>query len=124
MRVLLVHPEDSPTTGPWSQSRWDLVVDLGWAGTSQYAAWGEELGCPTFGLYSFSEWHDGVRRVEAIYRAGGDCLVDAEGIDWWKLLAPLRFQGFYEFLLLSKIAAKIQSSAQSGTGVRVELRVT
>jgi hypothetical protein len=112
MRVLLVHPEDSPTAGEWSNSRWDLVVDLGWAGASQYAVWSEKLRCPTSGLYSFSEWHEGVRRIREISHAGSDCLVDAEGIDWWELLAPTRFQDIYEFLLISKIAAEIQSPAE------------
>src|SRR6266478_1681212 len=109
MRVLLVHPEDSPTAGEWTDSRWDLVVDLGWAGTSQYAIWSEKLGCPTRGLYSFSEWHEGVRRIREISHAGSDCLEDAEGIDWWELFAPTCFQGIYEFLLLLKIAGEIQS---------------
>ncbi|MFZ0799675.1 MAG: hypothetical protein WCA13_17460 [Terriglobales bacterium] len=112
MRVLLVHPEDSPTAGEWSDSRWDLVVDMGWAGASQYAVWSEKLGCPTYGLYSFSEWHKGVRRIREICHAGSDCLVDAEGIDWWDLLAPTRFQGIYEFLLLLKISGEIQSPAE------------
>ena len=116
MRVLLVHPEDSPTAGEWSGSRWDLVVDLGWAGTSEYAIWSEKLSCPTRGLYSFSEWHEGVRRIREISHAGSDCLVDAEGIDWWELFSPTCFQGIYEFLLLLKIAGEIQPPA--------ELRVT
>jgi hypothetical protein len=113
MRVLLVHPEDSPTAGEWSGSRWDLVVDLGWAGTSQYAVWSEKLRCPTRGLYGFSEWHEGVRRIREISHAGSDCLVDAEGIDWWELFAaPTCFQGIYEFLLLLKIAGEIQTPAE------------
>jgi hypothetical protein len=112
MRVLLVHPKDSPTAGEWSNSRWDLVVDMGWAGTSQYAVWSEKLGCPTRGLYSFSEWHEGVRKIHELGHAGSDCLVDAEGIDWWELFAPLRFQAIYEFLLLLKVAGEIQTPAE------------
>jgi len=114
MRVLLVHPEDLPTAGEWSNSRWDwdLVVDLGWAGSIQYAVWSEELGCRVCGLYSRSEWHEGVRRMREICDAGSDCLVDAEGIDWWDLLAPQCFQGVYEFLLLLRIAGEIQSPAE------------
>ncbi|MBZ5666762.1 MAG: hypothetical protein LAO30_19430 [Acidobacteriia bacterium] len=112
MRVLLVHPEDSPTAGVWSGSHWDLVVDMGWAGTAQYADWSEKLGCPTLGLYSYAAWHDDIRRIHEIFQAGSDCLVDAEGIDWWELLAPVGFQGIYEFLLLLKIAGTIQSPAE------------
>src|SRR5271154_5358630 len=111
MRVLLVHPDDSPTAGEWS-SRWDLVVDLGWAGTAQYAAWTEEMGCPVRGLYSVSEWAEGVRRLREICQAGSGCLVDEEGIDWWELLAPQCFQGMYEFLLLLKISSEIELPAE------------
>lgn len=112
MRVLLVHPEDSPTAGEWSNSRWDLVVDMGWAGTSQYEVWSEKLNCPTHGLYSFSAWQGGVSRIREICHAGSDCLVDAEGIDWWELLAPTRFQVIYEFLLLLRISVEIQLPAE------------
>lgn len=112
MRVLLVHPEDSPIAGEWRGSRWDLVVDMGWAGTAQYADWSEKLACATRGLYSYGEWHEDVRGIHEIFRVGSDCLVDAEGIDWWELLAPVVFQGIYEFLLLSKIASEIRSPAE------------
>src|ERR1700687_3531203 len=112
MRVLLVHPEDLPTVGEWSVYRWDLVIDMGWAGSSQYAVWSEKLNCPTRGLYSFAEWHEGVRRIREIRHAGSDCLVDAGGIDWGELLAPMCFQGIYEFLLLLQIAGEIQSPAE------------
>ena len=99
-------------TGEWTGSRWDLVVDLGWAGTSQYAVWSEKLGCPTRGLYSFSEWHEGVRRIREICHAGSDCLVDAEGIDWWELFAPTCFLGIYEFLILLTLSGEIQAPAE------------
>jgi hypothetical protein len=115
MRVLLVHPEDSPTAGQWSNLRWDLVVDMGWAGASQYEVWSEELKCTTRGLYSLSEWSEGVRRIREVCRSGTDGLVDAGGIDWWRLLAPTRFQGIYEFLLLLKISREIPSSAEIRT---------
>ena len=119
MRVLLVHPDDSPTAGPWNDSRWDLVVDLGWAGKSQYADWSSELACTASGIYSYADWPKDVLRIQEIYRAGIGCLVDAEGIDWWKLLAPIPFQDFYDFLLLLKIANIIQASGEPG-----EIRVT
>jgi len=99
-------------TGEWTGSRWDLVVDLGWAGTSQYAIWSEKLGCPTRGLYSFSEWHEGVSRIREICHAGSDCLVDAEGIDWWELFAPTCFLGIYEFLILLTLSGEIQAPAE------------
>ena len=121
MRVLLVHPEDSPTTGEWSNSRWDLVVDLGWAGTAQYAVWSQALGCPVRGLYSLPQWRDSTSRMREIYQAGSGCLVDEEGIDWWKLLAPQCFQGIYDFLLLSKISAGISSPVSKSPA---EVRVT
>jgi hypothetical protein len=111
MRVLLVDPEDSVIEGPWALLRWDLIVDLGWAGSSQYAAWGVRFGCPVRSLLDFASWHEDVPRIRELCGIGNHHLVDAEGIDWWELLAPISYQQVYEFLLLQKLAAEIQTSA-------------
>jgi hypothetical protein len=111
MRVLLIHPEDSVIEGPWAVSRWDLIVDLGWAGSSQYAVWGEKLGCPVRSLFDFANWYEDVPRIRQLCGIGNDRLVDAEGIDWWELLAPSSYQQVYEFLLLQKVAREVQIPA-------------
>jgi hypothetical protein len=116
MRVLLVHPEDSVLSVPWSSLHWDLVVDLGWAGYSQYADWSAKIGCPVRSLYSFADWHEDVPRIRQLCGIGNNRLVDAEGIDWWELLAPNSYQQVYEFLLLQRVARELQ--------IPVEVRVT
>ena len=112
MRVLLVHPEDSVIEGPWAVSRWDLIVDLGWAGSSRYAVWGVKVGCPVSSIWDFADWHEDVRRIQELCGIGKNRLVDAEGIDWWELLAPNSYQQVYEFLLLQKVASEIQIPAE------------
>jgi hypothetical protein len=112
MRVLLVHPEDSVIDGPWAALRWDLIVDLGWAGSSQYAVWAAKVGCPVRSFWNFANWHEDVRRIQELCRVGNNRLVDAEGIDWWELLAPNSYQQVYEFLLLEKVASEVQVPAE------------
>jgi hypothetical protein len=112
MRVLLVHPEDSVIDGPWAFQRWDLIVDLGWAGSAQYAVWGAKVGCPVRSLWSFANWHEDVLRLPELCGIGNHRLVDSEGIDWWELLAPNSYQRVYEFLLLQKIARDVQTPTE------------
>jgi len=112
MRVLLLHPEDPPFDPRWSDSHWDLIVDLGWAGQSQYAEWRERFRCQVRGLYSFANWHDDVRRLHQVFSIGNGTLVDSEGIDWWALLTPRSYQGFYEFFLLQKVAGEIRPTPE------------
>jgi hypothetical protein len=107
-RLLLLHPEDSVLEGPWSSVRWSFVIDIGWAGSAQYADWSAKIGCPVRSLYSFAEWHEDVPRIQQLCGIGSNRLVDAEGIDWWELLAPNSYQQVYEFLLLQKVARELQ----------------
>jgi len=46
MRVLLLHPEDDPASGPWNHERWDRVVDLGTAGEETRNRWSGMFDCP------------------------------------------------------------------------------
>ncbi len=112
MRILLLHPEDSPLEGPWTNLRWDLIVDLGWAGSSQYEAWREQVGCQFRSVWGFADWKDDVRQIRKTFEVGNGCLIDAEGIDWWDLIAPTRVQRFYELLLLRKLAREISPLAE------------
>jgi len=112
MRVLLLHPEDTPFDRRWSASHWDLIVDLGWAGRSQYQVWTKQLACPVRALFGFADWQQDVRQIQQMLQLGNGRLVDAEGIDWWALLAPGAFQRFYEFWLLQKLAREIGTSPE------------
>jgi hypothetical protein len=112
MRVLVVHPEDSVVEGPWALSRWDLIVDLGWAGRSQNAKWGAKLDCPVRSLLEFANWREDVPRMRQFCGIGIDRLIDSEGIDWWELLAPSSYQQVYEFFLLQKVARELPIPAE------------
>jgi hypothetical protein len=112
MRILLLHPEDSPLDGPWTKFHWDLIADLGWAGRSQYQLWQKQLSCPVHGLFDYAEWREDVRHIQQAFEIGNDSLLDAEGIDWWMLLTPRNYLRFYEFLLLEKVAREIVPSSE------------
>src|SRR6202020_1207170 len=66
MRVLLLHPNDSPRRGPWASQCWDLVVDL--AKSAQFSAdvWQEQMHCSVLRSESFRE---GAEDVEAVRKA-------------------------------------------------------
>jgi hypothetical protein len=107
MKVLLVHPQDSPLEGAWTSACWDLVVDFGWAGSHCYAQWSKALGCPVRGLYSFREWEKDIGEIKEVLRLGLGLLVDEEGIDWWELLAPIHYQQLFELRMLQTLAGEI-----------------
>src|SRR3979411_1993477 len=74
MKVLLVHPDDSPVEGPWSQSHWDSVIDLGWAGGAAYHDWERQMGCPVRGFYGFGRGPDDFQQIAGILRLGNGIL--------------------------------------------------
>jgi len=76
MRILLVHPEDSPRKRPWWHEHWDLLVDLG--SSSQFSAreWEMQYGCPILRADSFRNGVADVRQVRRIFSAGLGRLVD------------------------------------------------
>lgn len=110
MKVLLLHPEDSPFQGPWSRTRWDLIVDLGWAGSHSYCEWSKALACPVRGLYDFGEWKEDVLGIKEALRSGSGWLVDSEGIDWWDLIAPTRYQQLFELRLVQKLSRVLSAA--------------
>ena len=99
MKVLLVHPEDSPLEGTWSQSQWDCVIDLGWAGGFAYAEWGRRMRCPVRGFWSYGHGPEDFQQIREILRPFLGVLVDGEGLDWWEILAPLRIHEMLHLVL-------------------------
>jgi hypothetical protein len=115
MKLLLLHPEDLPFEGPWSREHWDYIIDLGWAGSHAYTQWEKQLGCPVRGLYSFAEGPKDFRRIAEILQPGLGKLVDEQGLDWWEILAPLRFQPILELMLVQRALDEVGSVELSGT---------
>jgi len=111
MRVLLLHPEDSPRCGPWSQQRWDLVVDLGRSARFSEEEWSQQYGCPVLRADVFRENMADARRVREILSVGRGRLVDEEGVDWWDL--HLRFAPeTLSMLVLTRVVAQLSGQAE------------
>src|ERR1700680_2567879 len=85
MKILLVHPEDSPTGGPWSASRWDVIVDLGFASVFTYEQWSRRLGARVFSIYQFAGQGESYRWVNQVLDHGRGRLFDRMDLDWWEI---------------------------------------
>src|SRR5258708_1067284 len=115
MKVLLVHPDDSPVEGPWSQSHWDCVIDLGWAGRGAYQDWERQMGCPVRGFYGFGRGPEDFQRIAEILRLGKGILVDDFGLDWWEILAPVRSLELLHVVIVKRMLREIGSAEIFGT---------
>jgi len=87
VKILLVHPDDSPARGRWFHQRWDQVIDLGKAGCDSYTHWTRQFGCPVIPLDSLRIGVQECRRVREIFQSGCGRLLDSCGLDWWELTA-------------------------------------
>jgi hypothetical protein len=112
MRVLLLHPEDSPGVGPWSRERWDLIVDLGKSSPFSAETWARQSGCPVVRADSFREGLADVRRVREMFSPGRKQLIDEEGIDWWDLTSLQLAPDALTILALRRLAVEIEPSAE------------
>jgi hypothetical protein len=106
MRVLLLHPEDVPLRGEWSNSRWDLIVDLGFAGAGVYEEWSKQTGSRVITLYQFED-QDGYRWVKQGLAAGHRKLLDRMGLDWWEILAPCAYQEQQAIYLVKQLRREL-----------------
>jgi hypothetical protein len=112
MRTLLLHPDDSPRRGPWSQRRWDLVVDLGKSSRYSLEAWSAQFGCPVLGADSFRHGVADAKLVRQIFSRGRGCLIDEQGIDWWELTSLLLVPEASDVLAFQRVAAEIGDSPE------------
>ena len=109
MKALLLHPEDSPRRGPWTEQRWDLVVDLGNSSESDARIWELELGSPVVRLESFRRCIEDPRAVGQILRSGRGHLLDREGLDWWELTSLLVHAELETVLALQRLAPTLSA---------------
>jgi hypothetical protein len=112
MRVLLVHPEDSPRTGLWTREHWDLLIDLG--RTSQFSVedWEKQYGCPVLRVDYFRKGIADAKQVRELFSTGLGRLLDEEGVDWWDLISLLLVPDALDALALKRAAAEIDPSAE------------
>jgi hypothetical protein len=110
VRILLLHSEDNPLSGPWAQLTWDRVVDLGQAGANAYQRWSEFFGCGVESLGGVDL--DDYRGVRRLLEAGQGRLMDDEGLDWWELLSINFDQQIGSVLSLERFADSLQGGDQ------------
>jgi hypothetical protein len=102
MRILLIHPEDELLDGPWADSKWDGVLDLGHAGSNSYARASAILGAAVTPLRDLRGGFAGLRRVRELLASGLGRLTDSFGLDWWELTAILIHQQLETVILLEE----------------------
>ena len=112
MRVLLLHPEDSPRRGPWSQQKWDLIVDLGKSSPFSEKAWEALHKCPIVRADSFRRGIADAMKVREVLSAGRGRLVDEDGIDWWELVSLLVAPDVFSLLALELIVPAIPLASE------------
>ncbi len=110
MKILLLHPEDSPRRGQWSGGNWDLVVDLGKSAASTATSWQSELRCPVLRLESFRQGSEDLLAVRDTLQMGRAQLLDREGLDWWELTAILLHAELEIVFLLRRLARELAGS--------------
>jgi len=106
MRVLLLHPDDTPLRPECAGSRWDLIVDLGFAGASVYEEWCRQTGCRIITLHQFGD-QNSYRWVKQGLAKGRGRLLDRLGLDWWEILAPCAYQEYQALYLVEKLRREI-----------------
>jgi hypothetical protein len=77
MKVLLLHPDDSPWNGSWSHTRWDLIIDLGFASRFVYEDWALASSAST----SFVGETESYRWVNTVLDHGRGRLFDRKRLD-------------------------------------------
>lgn len=107
MKVLLLHPEDLPWQGQWADTRWDLIVDLGFAGPAVYADWSRRSGTRVISLHQFAGETESYRWVNRLIEAGRGRLLDRMGIDWWEIFAPLSYHDLQALYLLGELRREL-----------------
>jgi len=112
MRILLLHPEDSPLAGPWVGQSWDLVYDLARSGWPACERWSRIFGCPVKPIDVLRSGYAEARRVRELLQWGLGRLVDREGLDWWELTAILIHHQLEALVLLRKLANSLPPDAE------------
>ena len=112
MKVLLLHPEDSPWDDACCRSRWDLIVDLGFASSYTYEEWSRRSGARVISIYQLDRQTDGYRSVNQLIERGRGRLLDRMGLDWWEILAVLSYHDLRGFYLLQQLRREIPGGCE------------
>ena len=111
LRVLLLHPDDTPAS-PASSEPLDLVVDCGRAPKSTYDGWRQKTVCPLFSLYQFAQEVEDLHVLRRLLQLGTGHLVDRGGIDWWDVLSLEIALQLQQLMLVRRLAKELGSSCE------------
>ncbi len=123
MRILLIRSEDGLLDGPWAESKWDRVVDLGRGGIRSYSEASSRLGSSISFLDQFRDEYSEIRRTRELLALGKHRVVDSCGLDWWVLNSILVHQQLETIILLQKLASTISAHDEvwiSGPGLHAQ----
>lgn len=112
MKVLLLHNEDVPWRGPWANVHWDLIIDLGFAAPSTYEMWGKRCGTPVRSIHEFADDGQSYASIRGILDLGRDRLVDQTGLDWWEIIAVVKYHELRAFYLLKCLTRELGSDVK------------
>lgn len=115
MRVLLVHPEDSPLQGPWAGQHWNLIVDLGKSSVNTAELWQEHHKCRVFRSDSFRRGIEDAKAIRKMFGVAKGRLVDEEGIDWWDVTSLIIVPEAHLVLVVERIAREIRGVSEVWT---------
>jgi hypothetical protein len=112
LKTLLVHPEDSPCSGPWAGEKWDLIVDLGKSSAFTRAAWQERLNSPILQLDTLRRGIQDFDSIRQFLDAGRNQLLDEIGLDWWELVSVLIYPELQDAVLLRRLTEQLDATAE------------
>ena len=112
MKTLLVHPEDSPCSGPWASEKWDLIVDLGKSSAFTRSAWQERLNSPILQLDTLWRGIQDFDSIRQLLQAGRNQLLDEMGLDWWDLVSVLIYPELQDAVLLRRLAEQLDATTE------------
>ena len=112
MRILLLHPEDSPLHGPWASQRWDVIVDLGKSSAGTAALWEQQTRSHVLRSEIFRRGVEDIKAVREILFPGRGLMVDEQGLDWWELILLLLSSEAETVTVLHRLAAALSSDAE------------
>src|SRR6266851_5267634 len=115
MRVLLLHPEDSPLYGPWASQQWDVIVDLGKSSAGTAAFWEQRTRSRVLRSEMFRRGLEDIRTVREILFPGRGLMMDELGIDWWELTMLLIASQAETVTVLSRLATELNADAEFWT---------
>ena len=111
MKVLLLHNDDLPWRGPWAKAHWDLIVDLGYAGQETYSKWEKRCSSRIISIHQFAN-RESYSSIRKLIDHGREQLVDGMGLDWWEIIAAVKYHELQAVYLLRQFQREVSRGAE------------